>query len=127
MAEPVGDAEGLGERARALPGRVVDPCTVQLQREQDVLLRGEHRQQVERLEHEADVLAAEGRERVVVECSELGAATVTVPPLAWSSPARQCMRVDLPDPLGPMIAVNLPRGRSRSTPRRACTSVSPRP
>src|SRR6478609_9925831 len=54
-------------------------------------------------------------------------ATVTEPEVATSSPARQCIRVDLPEPLGPMIAVKRPAGRSRSTPRRACTALSPAP
>ncbi len=43
------------------------------EREEDVLLRGQHRQQVEELEDEADVLAAELRELVVAERRDLGA------------------------------------------------------
>ena len=30
----------------------------------------------------------------------------TEPEVGWSSPARQCIRVDLPEPDGPMIALN---------------------
>ncbi len=44
-----------------------------------------------------------------------------------SSPARQCIRVDLPEPEGPMIAVNLPRWMSTSTASSAVTRVSPAP
>ena len=39
----------------------------------------------------------------------------------------QCMSVDLPDPEGPMIAVNLPAGNARVTPSRARISASPVP
>lgn len=51
----------------------------------------------------------------------------TRPESADSSPTTQCIRVDLPEPEGPMTAVNWPRGMSRSTPRSACTRASPRP
>ena len=37
------------------------------------------------------------------------------------------MRVDLPDPEGPMIAVNSPAGNPIDTPRSACTAASPSP
>jgi hypothetical protein len=49
------------------------------------------------------------------------------PPLRPSSPAMQCMSVDLPDPDGPMMAVNSPRRNSTSTASRATTRVSPSP
>ena len=39
----------------------------------------------------------------------------------------QCIRVDFPEPDGPMIAVSLPRSKSTETPARACTSASPLP
>ena len=51
----------------------------------------------------------------------------TEPEVGASNPARQCMSVDLPDPEGPMIAVNAPEAKYTSTPRRACTCASPRP
>ena len=41
--------------------------------------------------------------------------------------AEQCMRVDFPDPEGPMIAVNLPFSNSTVTSSRARTSVSSEP
>jgi hypothetical protein len=40
-----------------------------------------------------------------------------------SSPAMQCIRVDLPDPDGPMIEVNSPVENPTVTPSRACTRV----
>src|SRR5262245_39033071 len=54
-------------------------------------------------------------------------ATETVPELGVSRPASRCMRVDLPEPDGPMPAVNWPAGRSSDTPRSACTAESPSP
>ena len=51
----------------------------------------------------------------------------TVPDVAVSRPATQCISVDLPEPDGPMIAVNWPRAKSTVTPSRARTSVSPSP
>ena len=49
------------------------------------------------------------------------------PPLRVSSPARQCISVDLPEPDGPITAVNRPLSMARSTPARARTSVRPLP
>ena len=51
----------------------------------------------------------------------------TSPVVGLSRPARMCMRVDLPEPEGPMTAVSLPRSISRVTPLSACTAVSPSP
>ena len=51
----------------------------------------------------------------------------TEPPVGVSSPATQCSRVDLPEPDGPMIAVNSPRANSIVTPRSASTAASPSP
>jgi hypothetical protein len=51
----------------------------------------------------------------------------TWPELGWSRPARQCMSVDFPDPEGPMIAVNRPRGNSAVTWSSAVTAASPAP
>ena len=51
----------------------------------------------------------------------------TSPEVGWSSPARMCMRVDLPEPDGPMTAVSSPRLTSIEQPRRASTAVSPSP
>ena len=51
----------------------------------------------------------------------------TCPAETVSSPARQCISVDLPEPEGPMTAVNRPRAMSTSTESRASTAVSPEP
>src|SRR5471032_2605189 len=53
--------------------------------------------------------------------------TVTEPEVGLSRPERMCMRVDLPDPDGPMTAVSRPRATSTDTSRRAVTAVSPSP
>ena len=51
----------------------------------------------------------------------------TEPEVGRSRPARRCIRVDLPEPEGPMTAVNWPAGTSSETPRRASTADSPAP
>ena len=51
----------------------------------------------------------------------------TAPSLSESRPARQCSSVDLPDPDGPMIAVNRPGSNAIVTPSRAWTAASPTP
>src|SRR5712691_1457142 len=54
-------------------------------------------------------------------------AIVTSPEVGLSRPARMCIRVDFPDPEGPMTAVSWPFGTSSETPRKASTAVSPSP
>jgi hypothetical protein len=76
--------------------------------QRDVLLGRERGQQVERLEDEAEPVATEQGELAVRQ-------------------AMQCSSVDLPDPDGPMIAVNWPRGSSRVRSSRAFTAASPVP
>ena len=51
----------------------------------------------------------------------------TVPAEGVSRPASRCISVDLPEPDGPMTAVNWPAGTSSVTPRRASTADSPSP
>ena len=80
----------------------------QLEREDDVLLAREHRQQVEELEDEPDVLAPELRQLRVVETRDVGARDRDRALVGRSSPARMCMSVDLPEPDGPITAVSLP-------------------
>ena len=44
-----------------------------------------------------------------------------------SKPAMQCIKVDFPDPEGPIIAENFPASKEISTLSNAVTSVSPLP
>ena len=53
--------------------------------------------------------------------------TMMRPDVNVSRPARQCINVDLPEPDGPMIAVQRPAGIATSTPSSARTAVSPDP
>ena len=53
--------------------------------------------------------------------------TNTRPAVGVSSPARQCINVDFPDPDGPMIAANSPAANATSTPSSATTLASPVP
>src|ERR1700683_3856386 len=49
------------------------------------------------------------------------------PAVGTSSPAMQCIKVDFPEPDGPITAVNRPRSNVTSTPSSARTSASPWP
>ncbi len=49
------------------------------------------------------------------------------PDVGVSRPAMQCISVDLPDPDGPITAVNWPRSNSTLTPASAWTAASPLP
>ena len=52
---------------------------------------------------------------------------MTEPDVTVSSPARQCIRVDLPDPDGPMMAANIPLSKLIVTRSSACTAPGPSP
>ena len=54
-------------------------------------------------------------------------AIATSPEVGRSRPARMCIRVDLPEPDGPITAVSSPLATSTETPRSASTAVSPSP
>ncbi len=54
-------------------------------------------------------------------------ASVTVPLVGRSSPARMCISVDFPEPDGPMIALKPPAANATLTPSSARTSASPSP
>jgi len=62
-------------------------------------------------------------------CSEpISVSPIQIRPLVtWSRLAMQCIRVDLPEPDGPITAVKEPAGMSRSTPPRAVTAAWPCP
>ena len=69
-----GGRAGRAGRARRPAGRTTPgrrAATAEVDRQQDVLPGGEHRQQVEGLEDEADVVAAEAGQRGVVQRGEL--------------------------------------------------------
>ena len=75
------------------------------------------RQQVEELEDEPDVPAAQDRPAGLDKPSTRCPRSQISPLVAGSSPPSTCSRVDLPEPDGPMIATNSPSATSRSTPR----------
>ena len=68
VAEPLGEADLVGELAHPLAVRL---AAGEREREHDVLGRREHRQQVEELEDEADVLTPQEREVVVGELRDV--------------------------------------------------------
>ena len=87
-----------------------------LHRHQDVLERRQRRDQVEELEDEADLLAAQPREAVLVELRDVHAVDERSRPLEGaSSPAMSPSSVDLPLPDGPVIASDWPAATNRSS------------
>ena len=59
-----------------------------LERQEDVLLRGEHRQQVEELEDEADVVAAQRGQPGVIEAGDLDVADPHLPLVGLVEPGQ---------------------------------------
>ena len=100
-----------------------------LHRQEDVLLRGEHRQEVEELEDEADVVPAQGREAGVVEAGDLGVADPDLPAVGVVQPRedvheRRLARARRPhdgrQPPGRHVEVHAAQGVARpSRPRRS--------
>ncbi len=98
------------------------------ERQEDVLLGRQHRQQVEELEHEPDVLTAQHRDVAVAQSEpSTWPAIQTLPLVGLSSAASRCISVDFPDPDGPITATSSPGCTSIETPRSASTAVSPSP
>ncbi len=88
-----------------------------VERQRDVVARGQRRQQVVGLEDEPDPVAAQPGELPLRAAPLISVPPIqTCPEVAASRPAMQCIRVDLPEPEGPIIAVKEPAGMSRLTP-----------
>ena len=97
----------------------------QFQRHRDVFQRRHGRDQVEGLEHDADIAAAEARQRVLVERAEILAGDRHRPVSARSSPAITISSVDLPEPDGPTRPIASPRPIFRSMSLRIWTRAAP--
>ena len=61
------------------------------------------------------------RQPGIIELRDVLIANEGYPEVGVSRPAMQCMRVDLPDPDGPITAVNRPPSNSTLTPASAVT------
>ena len=71
MAQPVAEADALCDRAHVGAPRAP---AVEAQRQPDVLRDRQRRHQVERLEHEADALAAQDRQAALAELAQIDVA-----------------------------------------------------
>jgi hypothetical protein len=106
--------------ARAAAWRTRGGLAAVEQRQLDVLLRRGARQQVEALEHEAQVAPPQparwSRDSALdlARPEQVGAGGGRV-----QAAQQMFIAVDLPEPLGPMMATNSPAAMSRSTPLRA--------
>ena len=90
----------------------------------DVVEGGGAGQQVEGLEDEADLLVADAGELVVVELADQLAVEPVLPLEGVSRQPMRFIRVDLPEPEGPMMATYSLWRMDRETPRRAWTCCS---
>ena len=91
------------------PPAAREPAAGQPRRQRDVLRRRQRGEQVEGLEDEADPLASQPRQRSSRRAPSSLSPRCTLPEVGRSRPAADCSSVDLPDPEGPMTAVNVPR------------------
>jgi hypothetical protein len=62
---------------------------------------------------------------VAGELRDFLAVQPVAPPLGWSRQPSRFMKVDLPEPDGPITATNSPAAMSRLTPHRAGTTLLP--
>ena len=114
---PAGQLGGPVREAPARPDRLDDawparpgrPPARDVRWQRDVVARRERRQQVVRLEDEPDLVAAQPGQRVA-RAGRRSRHRRSRPARRWprSRPAMQCIRVDLPEPEGPMIALKEP-------------------
>ena len=96
------------------------------QRQLDVALGGERRQQIVELEHEPDVPRAPGGELAVGELVDAIAADLHGAVVGRSRPPIRLSSVDLPEPDGPISARNSPSFTSRLRPESTWISSEPR-
>ena len=121
-----GPPRASSSRARA-PRGPVEPA-LELDRQQQVLLDRERRDQVEELEHEAEVLAPQQRALPPRTAPRpRGPARAREPASARSMPLIRLSRVDLPEPLRPSTTTNSPRATVRSTPSNTTRRLAPSP
>ena len=87
-----------------------------MQRDGDILDAAQRRQQIEELENESDLVAAQARQFVVARARSGGVPSISISPdEAVSSPPIKFSSVDLPEPDGPTMDTISPRPIDRST------------
>ena len=110
-------------RSRSSP--CAGSCPAIVNGEPDVLADVEQRDEVEELEDEARLLAAEPGRLVVGQRADVAALEDDVPVVGWSRPPSSWRSVLLPEPDGPMRATNSPGAdRERDAPERIDGVVS---
>ena len=116
-ASRVAEPDGLDDLVE--PG-LVELAAGEAGRQPDVLGGVERRDEVERLEDEADPVAPQQGEPTIVERPSRCRRSSPGPSVRVSRPATQCSSVDFPEPDGPMMAVKRPASKSdRDTVERA--------
>src|SRR5262245_50631352 len=117
VTEPDLGKQGAGARE---PGTARD--TRVDHRQLHILQRGGARQQIEGLEHESDAAIADRRKVIVVERVHLDALETIRAAGCPIEAAEMFMKVDFPEPDGPMTARNSPRAMSAEMPVSARTA-----
>ena len=112
VLQAVAELHERQQLARALVDFPARPAT-QVQRQADVLEARQRRQQVEELEDEADLVAADARQPSSDRPASASPSTRTSPEVGRSRPPTRFSSVDLPEPDGPMIETISPRGMVR--------------
>ena len=80
----------------------------QFQRHRDIFQRRHGRDQVKRLEHDADLAAAKARQRVLAHVRDVGAGNADAPRVSFLRPAATISSDDFPEPDGPVSATVSP-------------------
>jgi hypothetical protein len=111
---------------------LVDPFSVRrlackLERQDDVLLGAQHRQQVEELEDESDLVAAQQSQWLVVQGRPCDAVDERLTRGWLVEPGEDVQQCRLAGPRGPITATTSPARAASETPRSASTPVSPSP
>ena len=119
----VGEPDRVERLGRQLPALLRLDSRVE-ERQLDVRLRGRAGNEVEGLEDEADLAAADlATARPRRAFARRSPSRKYWPRVGTSRQPMMCISVDFPEPDAPMIATKSPRETESDTPRSACTSI----
>ncbi len=124
MAEAFAQTHGVNH---VLQPRFVRLGSSEVHREGDVLPCGQRWNEVEGLEDESEPVPAEQCEFTLAGHGQVCVTNERRARIEAIESGMQCIKVDLPEPEGPMMAVKWPAMKSTSTLSSATTSVSPVP
>ncbi len=109
----------LRQPAPRLPQGLGPPDTAEQQRQGHILLRRQFGNELTELEHETEVIPSQRTALLLAQGVVRRPSKRISPRSGRRMPARQCRRVDLPEPLGPITARISPVATATLAPRRA--------